>query len=61
VPPRFIGEKIEIRFDETNIWVYEDGQAITKAKPVDFTDNAHIKRNHPKISFQAVTEEGDDV
>jgi len=61
VPPRFIGEKIEIRFDETNIWVYEDGQAITKAKPVNFTDNAHIKRDRPKISFQAVTEEGDDV
>ncbi|MCF6094016.1 DDE-type integrase/transposase/recombinase [Microaerobacter geothermalis] len=61
VPPRFIGQRIEVRYDESNIWVYEDGQAIIEAKPVNFTDNAHVKRDRPQMSFQSLTEEGEHV
>ncbi|GAW94279.1 ISChy6, transposase [Calderihabitans maritimus] len=45
VPPRFIGHKIEVRFDEDGVYVYEDGVAVVKAVPVNFTDNAYVKRD----------------
>lgn len=49
VPPRFIGQKIEVRFDETGIFVYEEGAAVAQALPVRFADNAIAKR--PSLSF----------
>lgn len=51
VPPRFIGQRIEIRFDEDGVYVYEDGQAVAKAVPVNFADNARVKRDRA-LSFQ---------
>ncbi|HII81644.1 MAG TPA: DDE-type integrase/transposase/recombinase [Methanosarcina sp.] len=50
VPARFIGCKIEIRFDDTDIFVYEEGSSVAKAKPVIFSDNAFAKRES-KISY----------
>lgn len=44
VPPRFIGQRIEVRFDEDGVYVYQDGVAVVKASPVNFTDNAYVKR-----------------
>jgi len=51
VPPRFIGQQIEVRFDEGAVYVYENGLMAGKAVPVNFTDNAHIKRER-SLSFQ---------
>lgn len=51
VPPRFIGHKIEVRFDKDGVWVYEDGVAVAKAVPVNFADNARVKRER-SLSFQ---------
>ena len=53
VPPRFIGQKIEVRFDEDVVYVYENGVAVDKAVPVNFTDNAKVKRNR-SLSFQSM-------
>ncbi|GAV24015.1 IS481 family transposase [Carboxydothermus pertinax] len=53
VPPRFIGQKIEVRFDEDVVYVYENGVAVDKAVPVNFADNAKVKRNR-SLSFQAM-------
>ncbi len=25
VPPKFIGQRIEVRYDETGVYIYEDG------------------------------------
>lgn len=50
VPPRFIGQRIEVRFDEDGVYVYEDGQAVAKAVPVNFADNARVKRERA-LSF----------
>ena len=50
VPARFIGTKVEIRFDNDDIFIYEDGSCVAKAKPVIFSDNAFAKRES-KISF----------
>lgn len=51
VPPRFIGQKIEVRFDENGVYVYEDGLAVASAVPVNFADNAKVKREQ-SVSFR---------
>ncbi len=60
VPPEFIGQKIEIRFDEElkQVYVFHEGTKVADAKPVNMTDNARIKRNKPALSFKDL--EGDD-
>jgi len=61
VPPVLIGKKINIRFDpETyrNIFIYDNGKCIGKAKKVIYADNAHVKRNQ-NISFQDMIMEDD--
>jgi hypothetical protein len=50
VPAKFIGNQIEIRFDDADIFVYEEGSCVAKAKPVIFSDNAFAKRES-KISY----------
>jgi putative transposase len=50
VPAKFIGTKIEIRFDQSDIFVYENDSCAAKAKPVIFADNAITKRES-KISY----------
>ena len=44
VPPRFIGQSIDVRFDEIGIYVFEDDKKVAEAIPVSMTDNAHVKR-----------------
>ncbi|WP_040203126.1 DDE-type integrase/transposase/recombinase [Neobacillus jeddahensis] len=51
VPPRFIGKSIDIRLDEQDVFVYEDGKEVAKLKPVNMTDNAHVKRNRSPFSI----------
>ena len=61
VPPSLIGKKIEVRFDpETydEIFIYDDGKYLGKAKPVILADNAHVKRER-NLSFQNIVEEDD--
>ena len=53
VPARFIGTKVEIRFDNDDIFIYEDGSCVAKAKPVIFSDNAFAKRES-KVSYAMV-------
>lgn len=62
VSPILIGKRIEIRFDpETyeEIFIYDDGECLGKAKPVIMADNAHAKRKN-NISFQDMNEEGEN-
>lgn len=56
VPPRFIGQSIEIRIDESDVFIYEDGKPLCKAVPVDFHVNAQAKRSSP-ISFKDLLNE----
>lgn len=51
VPPRFIGQRIEVRFDDDAVFVYEDGVSVGKATLVNFSDNAHVKRDR-SLSFR---------
>ena len=45
VPPRFIGQSIELRYDERGVYVYEDGRKVAEAVRVRLEDNAYVKRH----------------
>lgn len=55
VPSQFIGQKIDVRVDEYNVYVFEEGKKVAEAKPVSLTDNAHVKRGQSPF---ALTESG---
>jgi len=62
VPPALIGKKIEIRFNpETHdeIFIYDEGKEIAQAQPVNFNENAYMKRKR-HLSFQNIEAEGDE-
>ncbi|QOY35412.1 DDE-type integrase/transposase/recombinase [Anaerobacillus isosaccharinicus] len=44
VPSCFIGQSIDVRFDENGIYVFEENKEVAKAIPVSMKDNAHVKR-----------------
>lgn len=54
VPPRFIGQSIELRHDEHGVYVYEDGRRVAEAVRVRLEDNAYVKRH--RSPFAAVPE-----
>src|SRR5690554_801080 len=61
VPAVLIGKRIEIRFDpETyqDVFIFDNGKCIGKAKKVIYADNAHVKREQ-NISFQNLITEDD--
>ena len=60
VPPRFIGQSVEIRYDEQGVYVYEDGKEAAKATLVRLHDNAHVKRHRSPFTGLG-KEEGTDV
>lgn len=56
VPAQFIGQRIEVRFNASDIFIYQYGQPVAKAVPVNLSDNAFVKRER-KVSFAGI--EGD--
>lgn len=61
VPQRFIGQSIDVRFDETGIFIFEEDQKVAEAVPVSMTDNAHVKRVRSPFNLSAEMEGRDDV
>lgn len=61
VPPRFIGQSIDVRFDEKGIFVFEDDQRIAEAVPVSMKDNAYVKRVRSPFTITEGMEGNDDV
>lgn len=64
VPARFAGQRIELRFDEQKVFIYEDNKEVVEIQPVCFEVNAHVKREHSPLSFSKMrkeTEETDHV
>ncbi len=62
VPELYAGRKVEIRYDDQAVHLYEEGKAVAQAILVNFKDNAHVKRERPALSFKALQkeEEGGD-
>jgi len=56
VAQKYIGQQIEIRFNDSGVYVYENGLPKDTAKPVNFADNAHVKRERT-VSYQAMLKE----
>jgi len=58
VPPAFIGERIEVRYDEAlnQVLIFADGKQSAAAKRVHLADNARTKRQKA-LSFTALNEE----
>ncbi|WP_147060670.1 integrase core domain-containing protein, partial [Sporosarcina luteola] len=61
VPPRFIGTSIDVRLDEKGVYIFEENQKVSEAKPVSMKDNAYAKRvRSPFIKADHREEEGID-
>lgn len=50
VPSKYISQRIEVRFDDEGVYIYENGLPKDKAILVNFADNAHVKRER-SLSF----------
>lgn len=61
VPPRYIGQSIDVRLDDQDVFVYEEGKEIAKLKLVSMKDNARVKRNRSPFSVPDQKEEHADV
>jgi putative transposase len=62
VPPVYIGQKIELRYDEKlkEVYVFSDGKQVAEARAVNMADNARVKREKPPLSFADLFKGGDD-
>lgn len=56
VPQKYIGQRIEVRFNDDGVYIYENGLPGDEAVPVSFADNARMKRERA-VSYRAIMEE----
>lgn len=62
VPARYISQKIEIRFDETGVFLYEEGKEVEALQKVCFADNAKVKREkRVALSLAQISCEGESM
>ena len=65
VPPVYIGQRIELRYDEAlkQVFVFAENKPVDEAKAVNLADNARVKRERPVLSFAELTARsgGDDA
>lgn len=65
VPPVYIGQRIELRYDEAlkQAFVFAENKPVDEAKAVNLADNARVKRERPALSFAELTSshKGDDA
>lgn len=53
VPPRFIGQTIDVRYDEKHVYVFEDNKKAAEATLVKYNDNAHVKRSTSPFDLES--------
>lgn len=52
VPPRYIGQSLEVRFEPQalgEVLLYDQGTEVARVKPVNLADNANVKRHKPAL------------
>ncbi len=57
VPPKYIGQSIEVRFEPHNlsqVLIYENGDLSATVKPVNLADNAKVKREKPALRLSDI-------
>lgn len=57
VPADFIGYSVDVRIDDTGVYIFKDDKKVAEAKPVSMTDNAHVKRVRSPFSVTQPAEE----
>ncbi len=57
VPADFIGYTVDVRMDDTGVYIFKDDKKVAEAKPVSMTDNAHVKRVRSPFSVTQLAEE----
>lgn len=57
VPSRFIGQSVDVRFDETGVHIYEEDRCVAEAVPVNEKVNAQAKRVRSPFTLKP----GEDV
>lgn len=57
VPADFIGYSVDVRMDDTGVYIFKDDKKVAEAKPVSMTDNAHVKRVRSPFSVTQPAEE----
>ena len=57
VPSEYIGQRIEIRMDDRNVYVFEDGKKVAEAIAVTIHDNAHVKRGQSPFALSETSQE----
>lgn len=57
VPADFIGYSVDVRIDDTGVYIFKDDKKVAEAKPVSMTDNAHVKRVRSPFSVTQSAEE----
>ena len=63
VPPKYIGQSIEVRFeahDLGEVLIYEDGAEIARVKPVNLADNARMRRDKPGLRLSDIAGETEE-
>lgn len=60
VPEMYINQRVEIRYDASDVHVYQEGKAVAQAVEVKVHDNAHVKRQRSSLSFKSLQEGEDD-
>lgn len=57
MPPRYIGQSVEVRFephDLGEILICENGAEIARVRPVNLADNAKVKRDKPALRLSDI-------
>ena len=57
VPPRYIGQSIEVRFEPHNlgeVLVFDNGAEVARVRPVNLADNARMKREKPTLRLSDI-------
>jgi len=57
VPSDFIGYSVDVRIDDTGVYIFKDDKKVAEAKPVSMTDNAYVKRVRSPFSVTQPAEE----
>ena len=48
---------MDVRLDDTGVYIFKDDKKVAEAKPVSMTDNAHVKRVRSTFSVTQPAEE----
>ena len=52
---------MDLRIDDTGVFIFEDNKKVAEAEPVSLSDNAHVKRVRSPFSLTQLAEESKEA